>query len=236
MHEPDANRLHASSVLPLGGRKRDSARHEDAGEIAAAGQRHHHRGEALVARCDAEHAAARRERSDQSSEHRRGIVAERQTVEHRGRALGSAVARVGTRRRERHGAGLPEHVRGRFNEQPDFPVSRVIAERDWCAVGGANATVRGQHQELPATERGGIPAHSRVLAPAEQVTGREFAQHLGGERQGPGGTSRTRRDVENRRIVGVERIDNHGPIISHGTHRERDRHGGKPRITRISRI
>ena len=66
-----------------------------------AGERHHHRRQALVAGRDAEHAAARRQRADQPAEDHRRVVAVRQAVEHRRRALRAAVARIGARGGER---------------------------------------------------------------------------------------------------------------------------------------
>ena len=101
VHEAHADRLHArrrprprsgSSVTPPG-----TSTH---GRSWLRGQRHHHRRQPLVAGRDAEHAAPRRQRSDQPAEDRRRVVAVRQAVEHRRRALRPAVARIGARRRQ----------------------------------------------------------------------------------------------------------------------------------------
>ena len=201
VHVAHANRLDARGVLALYRQQRDAARHEHAGQVVHAGQRHHHRRQAFVAGGDAEHAAAGRQRSDQPAEHRRRVVAIGQAVEHRRRALRAPVARIGAGAGERDRAGCLELTRRRFHQQPDFPVSGVIAEGDRRAVWRANPAVRRENQELAAGHGRRFPAHARVLAPAEQIAGRTLAQHLGGERQGAGRSGHTGGDVEQRAIA-----------------------------------
>ena len=166
-----------------------------------AGQRHHHRRQSLVAGGHAEHAAARRQRSDQPAEHRGRVVAIGQAVEHRRRALRAAVTRIGAGARERDGARRLELACRRFHQQSDFPVAGVIAEGDRRAVGGANAAVGRENQELAAGHRRRLPAHAGVLGPAEEIAGRALPQHFRGERQSPGRPGHTGGDVEQRAVA-----------------------------------
>ena len=210
VHEPHAERLHLAGVFTLLRHQRDAAGDQHRGEIVARGERHHHRRQSLVARRDSEHAAPRRQRSNQPAEHRGRVVAERQAVEHRRRALRSAVARIGARRRKRNRAGALEHAGRRLEQQSDFPVTGVIPERDWRPIRRADAAVRREHQKFFAAERGRIPSHAGVLRPAEQIAGRPLAQHLRRQRQRTRRSRRARGDIEESRIGGVERVRGHG--------------------------
>ena len=64
-------------------------------ELAERGDRHHHRRQALVARSNADHAPAVRQAAHEPAQHERRIVAVGKRVEHPGRSLRAAVARVG---------------------------------------------------------------------------------------------------------------------------------------------
>ena len=143
------------------------------GRSCIAGQRHHHRRQSLVARRHAQHAAPRRQRPDQPPQHHRRVVAVRQAVEHAGRALRAAVARIGAIAGERHAPrGL--QLRGRrLHEQPDFPVAGVIAERDRRAVGCADAAVRAAGSGTPA--RPAPPGSSPCRRSASSRTDRRSA-------------------------------------------------------------
>ena len=199
--ETHAERLNLSRILALLRHQRDAARHQHRGQIVARRERHHHRGQSLVARRHAEHTAPRRQRSNQPAEYRRRIVPERQTVEHRRRALRSPVAWIGARRGKRNRAGRLEHTGRRLEKQSDLPVTGVITERDRRPVGRANAAVRREHQKFLAAERGGIPSHAGVLRPAEQIARRPLAQHLRRQRQRarrPGARAWTHRTIEDR--------------------------------------
>ena len=72
-----------AGILSLLRQQRDAAGNENARQFVAGGQRHHHRRQSLVARRHAQHAAPRRQRSDETAEDHRGVVAEGKAVEHR---------------------------------------------------------------------------------------------------------------------------------------------------------
>ncbi len=199
-----ADRLGGAGVDAVGRRQRDAAGHHDRGDVVAAGERHQHRGQALVARRDADHRAARRQRSHQPPEHDRGVVAIGQAVHHAVRALRAAVARIGDE------AGKRDHVRraqrlGRgAHEQPDFPVAGVIAEGEGSAVGLANAALRAEDEDFGLLERGGLPAHADVLRPAEDVAARPRQQIRRFERQRARGAGLRGSDVVEGVVAGVE--------------------------------
>ena len=194
--------LPASS--PSSGKQRHAAGNQHARQIARAGQRHHHRGQSLVAGGYAEDAAARGQGADQASEDAGRVVAVGQGIEHAGGALGAAVARVGAIGRERHGAQALQLFRRGVHEQRHFPVPGVIPEGDGRAIGGANAAVGAEDEKLFAAEQGGVPAHAGVLGPAEEVAGGAVEQHF--RRYGSGAlrSARFGRDIENRGVAGIE--------------------------------
>ena len=189
-----ADRLHLARVLAADRRQRHAAGHDDAGIVARAGQRQHHRGQPLVAGRDA-HARPTRRGSERISRRidDRGVVAVRQAVEHARRALRAAVARIADVRRERD--RRPRRAAPRAASRTSRPISQWpvwIAERDRRAVLGAQPALRADDQELRAPDLGGVPAHPRVLRHAEQVAARLLEQHLGGDRQPPLGPLRLR--------------------------------------------
>ena len=146
--ESRADGLDRAGVLAIGGRERDAAGDEDAREIVHGGEGHHHGGESLVAGGDAEDAGAARERADEAAEDEGGVVAIRQRVEHAGGALRAAVARVGAGGGEWDGAERFQLARGGLDEQADFPMAGVIAQRDGGAIRRAEAALRGEDEEL----------------------------------------------------------------------------------------
>ena len=167
-------RLNLAGVFAARRRQRHAAGHEHRRQVAHAGQRHHHRGMALVARG---HADARR-----------GASA----------ASGSAAAARSPRRCDRPGCrtcppcpacgrrtgrsrtpanGTPPralHFAGRrFDQQADFPVAGVIAQRDRRAVGGADAAQRAEDEELLAAQL--ATASNPSPRPATSRTDRRWA-------------------------------------------------------------
>ena len=194
--EPHADRLHAARIVSLDGQERDASRHEHARKVVTRGERHHHRGQTLVAGGDAEDAATRRERSNQAAEDGRRVVAIGEAVEHRRRALRAAVARIGAGGGEGDRAGSLELARRGLHEQADFPVPGVVAERDRRAIRRADPAVRRENEELRAADRRRLPAHAGVLRPAEDVAGRPRPQHLRGQRQRTHRTGHVRGDVK----------------------------------------
>ena len=186
VHESNADRLHAAGILGFDRQQRHAARHEHTRQIAGCGERHHHRRQPLVARGNPEHPATRGERPDQPTEDRRRVVAIRQAVEHRRRALRAPIARVGTRGCERNRPGAREFSGRRFHQQPDFPVTGVISKGDRRSIRCADSTVGREHQELAPSECRGVPAHAGVLRPAEEIARRAFPEHLRGQWQRAG--------------------------------------------------
>ena len=159
---------------PSAGEQRDAARYEHARQIARRGQRHHHRRQALVARRDAEHAAPRRQRSDQAPEDRRRVVPVRQAVEHRASCPASGRRRGRCTRRQTESRRCSLKSRGRgLHQQPDFPVPRVIPERDRRSVGRADAAVRARGSGTPFRRAARGP--SPCPRSASSRTGRQTA-------------------------------------------------------------
>ena len=135
VREARANRLDLAGVLAVDRRQRDAAGDDDAGQMAAAGQRQHRGGQPLVAGRDADHAGAPRQRSNQTPHRDRRVVAIRQAVEHPGGALRPAVARIAAVRGERHDARLAQRLGRRPDQQADLPVPGVESQRDRPSVG-----------------------------------------------------------------------------------------------------
>ena len=138
-HEPvreaGAERLHGAGVLPAARGQRDPARNHRPGQLAEGGERHRHRRQALVAGADGDHAPARRQAADEPAQHERGVVPVRERVEHPGRALRAAVARVGDVGRERQAAEPVELAR-----RPRARAARPPSAR--CGSRGRSASRR----------------------------------------------------------------------------------------------
>ena len=182
---------------PFAPAERDAARHEHARKVAAARERHHHRGQALVAGRDADHAAACRQRSDQPAENRRGVVPVGQAVEH-------AVVPC---ERPSHGS-VQAPANGTAPAAVKLPLRLPSAGRP--PSGRCDSRARSACRRRRGCRRGcdsirnsrapsfaGIPAHAGVLRPAEEVarrTGRGASPGSAGAcRMGPAarvGTSR----------------------------------------------
>ncbi len=200
-------RLHRAGIFRSGWRQRHAARHNHARQIAQAGHRHHHRRQTFVARRNAEHAGAQRQRTRQPAENNRGVVAIRQAVEHARRALRPAIARVGTKSGEGNRFQLAKFFRRRLHEQSDFPMARVIAERDGLSVRRAQSALRAQDEKL-------FPRR----IPPDSSPCRHFASGRTDRRWGcsaacssvsgklPGRAGRTRLDFINIRGGGVEHV------------------------------
>ena len=78
---------------------------------------------------------------------------------------------------------MRDRLRRRTNLQADFPMARMVAQRDRLAVVAAKSTQRTEQQELRPGHPLRVPAHSRILSQAEQVTAGPVAKHLVGQRQ-----------------------------------------------------
>ena len=173
VHEPDADCLNLAGVFTFFGQQRHATWHEHHWKIVGRREGHHHGRQPLVAGGHAKHAAPGRKRSDEAAKHRGGVVAERQTVEHRCRALRSPIAWIGAGSRKRNRPGALEDRRRGLEQQAHLPMSGVISERDGRSVGRADATVRREHQELVAAERGGFqPMPAFCVHPNRSPEGR----------------------------------------------------------------
>ena len=204
--EPHANRLHPSGIVAFEREERDAAGDEHAGQVMGRRERHHHGRQPFVAGCHTEDAAPRGERSNQPAEDGRRVVPVGEAVEHRRRALRTAIAGVRAGGGEWNRASPFEFVRRGLHEEADFPVPGVVAERDRRAVGRANAAVRRQDEELIAADGGRLPAHAGVLRPPEDIAGGTRPQHLRGQRERAHRAGNVRGHVEEGRIVNVELI------------------------------
>lgn len=170
------------------------------------GKRHHHRGKPLVARRHSYHPAPRRQRPDQAAENDARVVAVRQAVKHRRRALAPPVARVRAIAGKRNSPAGLQLPRRRLHQQSHLPVPRVIAERDRRTVLRPNAPVRAQQQDLLAPELRWLPSHPGVLRPAEKIARRPLPQHLRGQRQHPLGTGGVRSDIIKGGVARIEKM------------------------------
>ena len=131
VREARADRLHLAGVFALGRRQRHAAGNEDRRQIVHRRERHHHRGQSLVAGRDAD---ARRLRVGSERISRRNTIAaslrygrlSNMPVVPCVRPSQGSVTIAG----ERHRAMRLQLPRGGLYEQADLPVPGVIAERD----------------------------------------------------------------------------------------------------------
>ena len=140
---PRSESLRLTRVFAAFGGQRHAARRQDRRQIVHGRQRHHHRRQALVAGGDADHTFARGQRTHQAPQHHRRVIAERQTVEHPGRALAAAIAGIGAVGGKWHRTMRRQFPGRSLHQQIYFEVAGVQAKRDRLAVGFAQPTVRG---------------------------------------------------------------------------------------------
>src|SRR5262249_47748403 len=105
-----------------------------------------------------------------------------------------------------HGAARLQLLGGGVHQEADLPVTRVIAERDGRAIGGADAAVRAEDEDLGAGHGGRGPAHAGILRQAEEIAGRPREQHLRGDGKRAAGPGGFRCDVEERGVGGVQNL------------------------------
>ena len=177
------DRLDLPGVFAALWRERDAAWDDHAGEIREPAQRHEHRRKALVAGGDPEHAAPQRQRPGEAPQHRGGVVAVGEAVEHPGRSLAAAVTGIGAEAGKGDLAEPTQFLRSRCDKEPDLPVAGVIAEGHRPAIGGAHAPLRGKDQKLRIGRSRGRPSHADVLRQPEQIPRGGVPEHLIGERQ-----------------------------------------------------
>ena len=118
------------------------------------------------------------------------VVAVRQAVEHPGRALRAAVARVAAVRGERHDALRAQRLRRLADQQADLPVAGVVAERDGrpSASRSPPCVLRMRYCGRP-TSAGSQPIPAFWVMPNRWPLG-SVEQHLRRDRQPPGGPLR----------------------------------------------
>ena len=187
----------ATRVFALERQQRHAAGDDDAGQGVLRRDRHHHRGQALVARGHAHHAAPRRQRPDQAPQDNRRVVAIGQAVHHASRALRAAIARIGHIARKWDRAQALELFGRRLHEQAHFPVAGVITQRNRRAIRRAQAAHGAEDQKLVVTQLVRIPAHARVLREAEHVAAWRKAKIVFIERQTPRRASGVRLYLKN---------------------------------------
>ena len=178
MGEARADRLHCASVLRALGRQGHAAGHDNAGQVAAAGQGDHRGRQPLVAGGHAQYAIARRQGADHAPHHQGGVIAISQAVHHAARALRAPVAGVGAINGEGNRVLGADGLRRFFDEQADLPMSGVIPKRDRAAVFGAQAAFGADDHILLAVDLFGMPAHGHILRHREEVAAGFIEQHV----------------------------------------------------------
>ena len=172
--EAGADRLDLAGVLAVARRQRHAAGHEH----ARAGRASPARAIIIAGRPLSQVATPSTplrvgsERISRRKHHRR-VVAVGQAVHHARRALRAAVARVGARsRRTARSRSALQLLGRRLHQQADLPVAGVVAERDRRAVGGAQAALGAEDQELLAGRA--RPGSSPCRRSASSRTGRRW--------------------------------------------------------------
>jgi hypothetical protein len=157
--------LDLGRVLALRGRQRDAAGHQHARQIVRRGQRHHHRGRPLsqvATPSTAPRVGRLRMRRRNTVD---GVVAIGQGRTSRWcPASARRRGRCRPRRRARHRA--TQLASGGFDQQSDFPMAAVEAERDGRAVGRAQAAVRREDEtSVPPSFAGSQPMPAFMVQP-----------------------------------------------------------------------
>ena len=80
----------------------------------------------------------------------------------------------------------------------------VKAESNGLSVSALQPTVGAQNHHVAAPKRLRTPAHSHVLAQAEEVAGWLMEKHVGRQGQRAGRTRGMRRHIKERRVAGIE--------------------------------
>ena len=199
MSEASANRLHRAGILSAFGRQGHPAGHDNAGQIATAGQRDHGGRQPFVASRDAHHAIPRRQGADHPAHHQRGVVAIGQAVHHAGRALRAAIAGVGAINGEGDRVAGADRLSRLLDQQADFPMPGVITQGDGTAVFSAQAAFGADDHVLLAVDLFRMPAHRHILRHGEEVAARFVEQHIliDGQLPFPALPTRARRSAAN---------------------------------------
>src|SRR5262249_2848809 len=138
--------------------------------------------------------------------------------------LGAAIAGVGAKGGKREGAEAFEFPGGGFDEQADFPMAGVIAQRDGFSIGRADAALGAEEEKRFARGFAGVPAHAGVLSEAEDVAARTMAEVVVGQRQASDRTGGFGFDLEEVAAIGGEGFS----AKAHGG--ERRMGGGKGKL------
>ena len=123
---------------------------------------------------------ARGQGSDQAAKDLSRVIPVREAVHHPFRSLRPPVARVGAESSEGHKSPSFQLIRCGLHEQANFPMTGVVAERNWSTVRRANSALSAQNQELLPTQLGRAPPHSDVQAQSEKIAARAFQEHFFG--------------------------------------------------------
>src|SRR5262249_18134955 len=102
------------------------------------------------------------------------------------------------------------------HQQPDLPMSGMVAQGNGSTIGGANAALGAEDQELLAAQARRFPAHAGILAQSKQIAAGPFAQHLVAERQLAGRPSRPGLYVKQAPVAAIEQIGGYVIRQCHG--------------------
>ena len=176
--EAGADGLDGAGIFGAFGWQGDAAGHDDAGQVAAAGESDHRGGEAFVTGGDTHDAVAGGQGADHAAHDDGGVVAIGEAVHHAGGALGAAIAGVGAIDGEGDGVVGADGLGGFLDEEADFPVAGVVAEGDRAAVFGAQAAFGADDDVLFAVDFFRVPAHGDILGHGEEVAAGFVEQHV----------------------------------------------------------
>ena len=158
--------------------QRYAPRHQHARQIAGTRQSHHHGRQTFVTGRHAQHAAGCRQGADQSTEYDRSIVAVRQAVHHAHRSLRTSVTGIAAVARKGNATAGTNLLSPRLHQQPDFPVTGVVAKSHRATVRSTHATQGAKNEKFLSAQLARLPAHPRVLRPAEKMAAGRLSKCL----------------------------------------------------------
>src|ERR1017187_595575 len=160
LREAHTDGLHLARIFARFGKERHSSRNEDTRQRAGRSERHHHRGQALVAGRHSDNPFARRQRTHQSPEHDSGIIAVGQRIQHPVRPLSAAVARIGACACVWDAVLIAEFAGGLGYQESYLPMARVEAKRNRRSVLRAHSAMSAEDQKLRVKQARRFPTHS----------------------------------------------------------------------------
>ena len=167
-----ANGLCLAGIFAIFGGQGDAAGDENSRHIMLRGQGDQHGRQPLVTSGNPHDPLTRRQGAHQAAQDQGGVIAIGQAVKHAGCPLAAAIAGVGDKAGKGDGAFGGKLFGGGLHEQAHFPVAGVVAQRNRCAIGGADAALGAEDEKLLAAEHIGIPAHAHILAHGKEIAAR----------------------------------------------------------------